>query len=327
MAFKRFQNIVAESKFILPFAAVVTIGACYMIGLVADFLWMQIICLILSAFLILVLNNSNQLLRVRSQMISTMFLFLVCTSIFLFPDLRVEILELCIVALYTMLFHCYQQRKSSGWVYYGFLCLGLASMVFVQMLYYVPVLWILMYQNLRTLNLKTFFASLLGIATPYWFVSVYYLFNGEFSFFSDHFCELGHFYPLWDYTQLTEQQYVAFGWTVLLALIGIIHYISQGYHDKTRTRMYYGIFMIIDVLTIVFLVLQPQHYHLLMPVIIVNTAPLAAHYMTLTHSWYTNLSFSLIILLTLSITAYHIWMPSSNFLSAMVTSACSYLPL
>ena len=64
-----------------------------------------------------------------------------------------------------------------------------------------------------------------------------------------------------------------------------------------------------------------------MPIIIVNTAPLIAHYMTLTHSWYTNFSFSLIILITLAITAYHIWMPSSNFLSAMVMSACSYLPL
>ncbi|MBO4606864.1 MAG: hypothetical protein J5682_03080 [Prevotella sp.] len=327
MAFKRFQNIVAESRLILPFASLVAIGACYMTGLVADMLWMQLVCLILSTYLMFELNRSNQLLRVHSQMVSSMFLLLVCASIFLFPDLRTEILELCMIALYIMLFHCYQQRRASGWVFYGFFCLGLASMVFVQVLYYVPILWILMYHHLRTMSMKTFCASLLGIVTPYWFVSVYYLYLGEFSFFSSHFGELGVFAPLWDYSAVTEQQYVAFGWTALMALIGIIHYLSQGYHDKTRTRMLYGMLMVLDLLTILFLVLQPQHYSLLMPIIIVTTAPLIAHYMTLTHSWYTNLSFSLIILITLAITAYHIWMPSSNFLSATVMSACSYLHL
>ena len=38
MAFKRFQNIVAESRLMLPFASLVAIGACYMTGLVADML-------------------------------------------------------------------------------------------------------------------------------------------------------------------------------------------------------------------------------------------------------------------------------------------------
>lgn len=327
MAFKRLQNIVAESRLMLPFAALVTIGACYMYGLVADMLWMQMICLILSTYLLFELNRTNELLRVRSQMVSSMFLLLFSATVFLFPDLRSEILELCAIAFYIMLFHCYQQRKSSGWVFYGFFCLGLASMVFVQVLYYVPLLWILMLHNLRALNLKTFFASLLGIVTPYWFVAVYYLYMGEYHFFIDHFSELGAFRPLWDYADVTEQQYVSFGWTVFLALIGIIHYLNQGYHDKTRTRMLYGVLMVVDVLTVAFLVLQPQHYAQLMPLILVNTAPLAAHYMTLTHSWLTNLSFFLIIIITLVVTAYHIWMPSSNFLSAMVISACSYLPL
>ena len=87
------------------------------------------------------------------------------------------------------------------------------------------------------------------------------------------------------------------------------------------------IFIVCDMLTIVFLLLQPQHYPLLMALIIVNTTPLAAHFLTLTHTWLTNLSFFAIILITLSIIAYNIWMPSSNYLSAMVMQACSYLPL
>ena len=58
-----------------------------------------------------------------------------------------------------------------------------------------------------------------------------------------------------------------------------------------------------------------------------NTSPLIAHYLTLTHTWLTNISFYLIILGTLAIIAYNSWTPSSNFLSAMVTQACLYLPL
>lgn len=327
MAYKRLQNTLAESRLMLPFAVAVTLVAVYLCGAITNCLWMQSLCLGISAYLMVELSNTHQLIRVFGMMVPTMYLLLVCVSPILFPDLGAEIMLLCSIAIYSMLFRCYQMRQSQGLVFYGFFCLGISSLIFVQVLYYVPILWIMLYYHLRTMSGKTFCASLLGIFAPYWFAIGYYMYAYDFSAFLAHFEVLFSFGPLFDHTHLGEHEILSIVWLLLLSLIGIIHYVRQGYHDKIRTRMYYGMFIIIDILTFVFLVLQPQHYLFLMPIIIVNTSPLIAHYLSLTGTWLTNITFHFIILVTLLIIFYNTWMPSSNFLSATVISACSCLPL
>ena len=327
MAYKRFQNTVTESKLMLPLSAIVVGASCYMAGLVSEGLWIQAVCLLVSSILFLELNNINQLLRVVSQSTPSLFLLLVSSSIFIFPQLETGIIQLCMIALYFMLFHCSQHHESPGWVFYGFFCLGLASMVFVQVMYFVPLLWILMGTCLRALNSKTFFASLMGIITPYWIASPLILYFFGIEKVLGHFHALGEFHQLGDYSMIGEHEWVGIGWTAFLALVGIIHYARRGYQDKIRTRLLHEIFIVMDLATILFLALQPQHYIILLSIMIVNTSPLIAHYLTLTHTWLTNISFHIIILITLLIIAYHIWIPSSSFLSAMVMQACSYLPL
>ena len=327
MAYKRLQNTLTESKLLLPFAALVCAAACYLVGLVASQLYVQLLCVTLATAMLIELNRSNQLIRTESHSPAAMYLFLVGVSIFTFPDLGACIMQLCMVALYFMLFHCRQHDESPGWVFYGFFCLGLASMVFVQVLYYVPVLWLLMATCLRALTARTFWASLLGLATPYWLsgpVLLYFL-GPEVAV--THFTPLLTFMPLGDYSMLGEHEWAAVAWTVVLAVLGIIHYGQEGYQDKTRTRLLHEIFITIDLLTIFFLFLQPQHYVLLLSIIIVNTCPLIAHFLTLTHSWLTNILSVLILLITLLLITYNTWMPSSSFLSAMATQVCSYLPL
>ena len=327
MAYKRFQNTVTESKVMLPLAVVVAAAACYLTGLVEQGLWMQLVCLAVSTLLLIELNSSNQLIRVVSQSTAATFLLLTAAAIYLFPQIENGIMMLCNVALYFMLFHCKQHDESPGWVFYGFFCLGLASMVFVQVLYYVPVLWILMASCLRALNAKTFWASVLGVVTPYWLSGPLFIYFQGTDLVARHFNRLWEFQPIGDYSALGEHEWLAIGWTVLLAIIGIIHYLNSGYQDKIRTRLLHEIFIIIDLVSMVFLALQPQHHQLLLSIMIVNTSPLIAHYMTLTHTWLTNITFHLIILITLAIIVYNTWIPSSNFLSTMAIQACSFLPL
>ena len=327
MAFKRFQNTATESRLMLPLAAIVAAAACYLSGLVEKQLWMQLVCLAISAMLFVELNSSNQLIRVVSQSTTAMFLLLVSAAIFIFPDLKTGIMQLCFIAVYFMLFHCRMRHESPGWTFYGFFCLGLASMVFVQILYYVPLLWVLMATCLRALTPKTFWASVLGLVTPYWLGGPPILYYMGTDAAAEHFQKLIQFQTPGDFSMIGEHEWLAIGWVVLLALIGIVHYANLGYQDKIRTRLLHEMIIIIDVATIIFLSVQPQHYKVLLGIIIVNTSPLIAHYLTLTHTWLTNISFHFIIIITLAITAYNVWMPSSNFLSAMVTQACSYLPL
>ena len=112
MAYKRFQNTVAESKLLLPFSIAVTAAALYLSGIVDGGWWVQLMCLVVSTALLVELNNTNQLLRVVSQCTPAVFLLLVSVAIGIFPELEAGIMQLCMIALYYMLFHCH--NRASG---------------------------------------------------------------------------------------------------------------------------------------------------------------------------------------------------------------------
>jgi len=327
MSYKRFQNVVMESKLLLPLTTCIMVAALYCYGIIDGGWWVEAACVAVATTLLSELNSSNQLLRVVSQATPSMYLLLLASAIFLFPDIKCSIMQLCMIALWYMLFHCRQHDESPGWVFYGFFCLGLASMVFIQVLWYVPVLWVLMATCLRALNARTFWASVLGMVTPYWLGAPFFLYQYGPQTVITHFQGLWTYMPLGDWSMIGEHEWLAIGWTALLAITGIFHYASSGYQDKIRTRMLHEIFIAITLLTMAAIALQPQHYKIWLSILIVNASPLIAHYLTLTHTWLTNISYHLIIIITLAIIFYNAWMPSSNFLSATVMQACSYLPL
>ena len=93
---------------------------------------------------------------------------------------------------------------------------------------------------------------------------------------------------------------------VLLAVIGIIHYMRNSYQDKIRTRMIFEMFITVDILSFVFIILQPQHFDNLLPIIIVNTSCLFAHYVALTRIWLTNVTFIVMCLATLGLTIFNL---------------------
>ena len=60
--------------------------------------------------------------------------------------------------------------------------------------------------------------------------------------------------------------------------------------------------------TTAFILLQPQHYDVLIRILIINTAPLVGHFLALTHTRQTNIVFFVIIVATLIVTGYNLWM-------------------
>ena len=313
MAYRRFQNTVAESRVTLPLIAVLALGSAVVSGLVSGQWWVQLLCVTLSVYLMIELSRRHQLLRVHSQMVPGAMLLLLTALSVLISDLRFAILCLCLTSFYSAFFRCYQRRQSSGWIYFGFLSLSLASMVFVQILYFVPFLWGAMAFNLYALNMRSWAASLLALLTPYWFTLAWMMCQGDVSWMAEHWSGLFAFAPLGCFERLTQHQWVNMGYVALLALVGIVHYRRQSYSDKIRTRMLYEVFILIDLFTLLFLAMQPQHYAPLMAMAVVSTAPLLAHFIALTHTWLTNIAFYLIILLTLTVSYYNLWMPSLNF--------------
>lgn len=283
-------------------------------GVIAHQWWLSLACFSLAVYLVVELNNCHALLRIRSRMVSTVFILLSCMASTLFEHVDSCFLLLGMVAFMLVLFHSYQNSQAAGTVYYAFALFGICSCFFVKLLFLLPVLWLLMATQLLTLNGRLLTASLLGVSTPYWFVLPLFIFRQDFEPMTAHFRSLLDFTPFGEaYQSLTVNQVIVLSFTALLLCISIYRFWKYSFEDKIRIRLIYGFITVMSLLCIVCLLLQPQLYQWLMPLIIVFGSPLIAHFFTFTSSKQTNILFMVTTVLSVLITIFNLWMPSLNF--------------
>ena len=309
MVVKRLQNKIAESRMTLSFTAVYAVLVFLASGLVGKNLWFEFACLAVSTYLMVEFNNVNALLRVYSRMISCAFLVLACAANYLFASPSAALVQACFAAFYLIVFNAYQERTASGVTFYAYLFIGVASTVFVQILFFVPLLWILHATNVLSMSWRNFWASVLGLIAPYWFVGAYLVYTGQPEVFVQHFTHLALFAPLFQYQEIDHNRIATFLFVALVSLIGIIHYLRSSRNDKIRNRMIYEMVIVVDLFTIACIVLQPQHADNLLPILIINTAALIAHFITLTRTAATNIVFCVLLLASVLLTVCNLWIP------------------
>lgn len=304
---KRLQNRIAESGLVLPTMATYGLVVWVASGLLTHQWWPQLVCFAISVYMMVEMNNAFSLLRVRSRMTSSTFIALTCTMCFLFGSLSGALVQLFTIASLLFLLSTYQSPQSLGRIFYAFLLQGLVSLAWVHVLFFVPLLWLLMVTQLQSMSWRGLFASLIGLLTPYWFISVWFIYQRDFTPLADHFRSLATFVPLGDaYSSLTVGQLLAFILVAGLTLTGIVHFWNNSIDEKIRTRLLYGLFTWMSAICLTFTVLQPQHYEPLMRIAVIFASPLVAHFLTLTSSRITNIAFFSIAALTAAVTIFNI---------------------
>ena len=286
--------------------AVYAIVVWLLAGLATHSWWMQLGCFVVSCYLVIQINNVHVLIRIYSRMVSAIFLAMYCTACFLFSSLQGAITLMLLAACLLLLFTTYQDRDSTGRSYYTFLTLSLASLVFPQVLYFTPILWMLMFFNLQCMSWKTWSASLLGLLTPYWTWAGWQLYANDLTPLVTHLERVADLRQPFDYSVWSLPQLLVLIYLALLAITGAVHFLRHDILDKIRTRMLYGCLIWLSIATAVFLVLQPQHYDMLTPVMVLTTAPLIGHYLALTNTKWTNISFYVIAAATLVLTIFNL---------------------
>lgn len=242
-------------------------------------------------------------------MVSSAFILLSCQSCFLFPQLTGAAVQLSFVASFILLFQTYQDQQSVGRVFYSFAAVGVASLFFVHALWYVPALWVLMGTQLQSLSVRTWLASLIGLATPYWLALVWLMvpWGGDFAQWTfnlqpmaEHFSELAHLHYLLPPYLLERGILLLF--VLVLAAVGIMHFWSRSFEDKIRIRLLFGFFTTLTVLTAFFILAQPQHYDVLMRLLVLFASPLIAHVFTFTSSRLSSIFFFSAIAISVALT-------------------------
>lgn len=303
---KRLQNRMAESRFAFPVMAAYGLAVWFAEGTKNGIAWVELVLFALCTAMMIALNNRNSLIRIYSRMVSCSFIAMISAATFLFHNMQSFLIATCFILFYLILLRSYQDKRAPGIVFYAFSCLGIASTAFVQILYFIPFMWILMASNMMAISKKMFCASILGILVPYWFIGGYQLWTGELDYLQLHFGELAAFSTLFDYSMLDAGRIVTIAAVAFLAIIGTVHFLRNSYLDKIRTRMIYEMFITINSLTAVFIILKPQHFDSLLPIAIVNTSCLIAHYIALTKTKVTNITFVAICIIMVALTVFNL---------------------
>lgn len=310
---KRLQNRISESRLSLPVMAVYGCAVWMAGGLVAERWWIQFTLFALSTYLMVELNNSNALIRIYSRMVSCSYIAITTAACFMFGSQSGAFTQLCFVVACSCLFRTYQDPKATGMAFTAALSLGLVSVTTIHVLYFLPVVWLIMAMFLQSLSLRTWGATVLGVLAPYWLMMPYLVYTGSLGTVTGSLSELVAFAPVGDFSAISQQQWVTLAFVCAIALTGTIHYLRTSYNDKIRIRQLYECFITVDLFAVLLFALQPQHYELAMHLLIINTSPLIAHFIALTHTRVTNVSFIAILIATLALTAYNLWISSLAF--------------
>lgn len=312
---ERFQNKVATGSFTLPAAAVLaTLLWCGEGVYTLDYLWGWLVCG-LTVYLWVETNNAYSLIRMRSLLTPSVYLFMTGCVSSLHPLQRGSFIAFFMLGSYYLLFRSYQRTEAVAPIFHSFLCLGLGSLFFPQLLYFVPFyLWYAVV-FLRSLTWRTFWAAVIGVMLPYWFAAGYCLYTDETGWFAAHFMELARFQPLCreNYLQFDFLQASTVGVVFLFTLIAAIHYIRTSFNDKIRTRMLLYVILIQELLILAFMSLQPIHFQPLLGVLLMNSAPILSHYFTLTHKRFTNAVFVLFLFMFAALALLDLWTHWSIF--------------
>lgn len=306
---KRFQNRMAESRWTLlqTLLLSVVVWVLYVLNNLSLSTVAPLVVITVTTFIMAELNNANALIRIYSRMVSCSYVATITMATFLLDNLDAVLVTAAVAVFYMFAFGCYQDTHAPGRIFYAFLAVGLASVLWVHILFFLPILWIVMSTNLLAMSLKNFCASVLGVITPYWFLVAWYVFNDNLSEFFSHFAALVDFQMIANWTVLDLHQIVTAILLLLLAVVGIVHYFNNARQDNIRTRLLYELIVTLNVSSIIFLVLQPQHFSYLYGIVAVNTAPLIGHFVALTHTKWTNRLTIAMMFAIVIITIFNLW--------------------
>lgn len=310
---KLLQNRISESKLTLPVTVLCVTGVWLLAGLTQGDWWASFACFVVSTYLMIELNNSNALIRIYSRMVSCVFLVLSAVACPLFASTEGAWVQVCVVGALLMIFRTYQDGTSVGSSYYAYLCIGLASLSFVQIVCLIPLLFLMHGVVLHSLSWRTFFAGFFGLLTPYWFWTCWSVYQQSIDQITDHFMALTEWSQPFDFSAWDGSQVAVLLLLALISVIGIVHYIRTSYLDRIRVRQLYHVFSWSVLLMFACLLLQPTLYNILTRMLIVFVSPLLAHYLALTHTRITNITFQVLLFMAVLLTIYNLWTSSLHF--------------
>ncbi|RHJ93992.1 DUF6427 family protein [Parabacteroides bouchesdurhonensis] len=257
------------------------------------------------AFLLHRANYALMLIREKTLLPFLFFILLISTNPNFFPLKSTSLGVFCLIFAVYQLFTSYHEPLSMGNAYNAALLIGLGSLLWVDILWFLPLFWLGMY-SFRSLNIRTFIASLLGVCTIYWFVLGWCVWQKDFTLFIVPFTSLFkiHFVLIRDADFL---DWIGLLYTALLLIIASVNIIMHEYEDNLRTRQFLSFVIVMAVWSFVLFFLYEQSSEEYLEMACVPASILMAHFFTVMRNKYVVWLFHFTVLFFIALLFIRLW--------------------
>lgn len=267
---------------------------------------MNFICYGVIGYFLIEFNNTFAIIRLRATIQTSIYFIVIAACPQLYQLHAGSIAVLFMATSIYFLFHSYQQIRSSGLIFYSWLCLGIASILFPQFLFLIPLYLIGSY-NFQSLNFKSFFAGIIGLMVPLWFLFAYAYYFSQMSLVYSLFLDLCTFEPL-NILALASWQIAILVYLFVFFIVAMGHSLATGWQDKIRTRSYLNFFSLLEFFLFVLILLQPHHFIVVVPLLLVGFSFLTGHFLALTKNRISNIYFIVSLIGLIILFLYNLWM-------------------
>ena len=260
------------------------------------------------AFLLHRANYALALIREKTMLPFLFYILFISTNPDFFPFKSTSLGVFCLILAIYELFTSYHDPDSRSKAFNASLLIGIGSLLWIHLLWFIPLFWIGMY-NFRSLTPRTLAASILGAGTVYWFLLGWCVWQQDFSMFTLPFS------VLFKIRFLSAEGVVLLDWIsiiaiALLTVVASINIITHDYDDTLRSRQFLSFLILMSVWAFCLYFLYEQASEEFLETACIPTSILIAHFFSVGRGKVVYGSFYTIVVLLIALLFVRLW----NFL-------------
>jgi hypothetical protein len=185
---------------------------------------------------------------------------------FLLGSTNMDLMPICpaSVAMLFLIFALFDlfksgQQMESGRAFNAAVYIGIGSLLWVHVLWFLPLYWYGMYR-FRLLYSKTFFSTLLGVATIYWIVLGWCVWRHDFTMLSDSLRQLTAIDVSFPQNLFNNIRWLSVIGAFGLLIISFLYIRLHEAESSLRTRQMLSFLLIFALYTFVLLFLYNRQY-------------------------------------------------------------------
>lgn len=230
------------------------------------------------AFLLHRANYILVLIREKTLLPFLFYVLFISTNPDFLPLKSTSVGVFCLILAIYQLFTSYHDLQAKSNAYNAALLIGIGSLLWIHILWFIPLFWVGMY-NFRTLNLRTFLASLLGVGTVYWFLLGWCIWFADFTPFTFPFATLFRLNLLMP-AGIGLVDWIGILLMASLTTISAINIITHEYEDTLRTRQFLSFLILMAICTFAMYFLYEQASEEFLETACIPASILIAHFFT-----------------------------------------------